>query len=67
MPINFTQLKQALGCLSCNEWSDSAGNLVRLSVEDLTALHALREAKRLSNAPTEANALGDRMPSLSSC
>jgi hypothetical protein len=37
--------RHLLGCLSCNEWSDSAGNLVRLSVEDLTALHALREAK----------------------
>jgi hypothetical protein len=34
--------RHLLGCLSCNEWSDSAGNLVKLSVEDLAALHALR-------------------------
>jgi hypothetical protein len=30
------------GCLTCNEWHDNHGNLVRLSVEDLAALHALR-------------------------
>jgi hypothetical protein len=33
------------GCLTCNEWCDNAGNVVKLSVEDLAALHALREAK----------------------
>ena len=27
----------ARGCLTCNEWSDSAGNPVKLSVEDLAA------------------------------
>ena len=30
------------GCLTCNEWQDSAGNQVKLSVEDLAALHAMR-------------------------
>ena len=28
---------------SCNEWHDNYGNLLRLSVEDLAALHALRK------------------------
>jgi hypothetical protein len=35
--------RHLLGCLSCNEWSDSAGNVVKLSVEDLAALHALQK------------------------
>jgi hypothetical protein len=30
------------GCLTCNEWHDNHGNLVRLSEDDLAALHALR-------------------------
>ena len=30
------------GCPTCNEWRNSAGNPVKLSVEDLAALHALR-------------------------
>ena len=30
------------GCITCNEWRDSAGNQVKLSVEDLAALHAMR-------------------------
>ena len=30
------------GCLTCNEWRDSEGNAVKLSLEDLAALHALR-------------------------
>ena len=29
------------GCLTCNDWRDSAGNVAKLSVEDLAALHAL--------------------------
>jgi hypothetical protein len=31
------------GCLTWNGWRDSQGNLVRLSVEDLAALHELRK------------------------
>jgi hypothetical protein len=31
-----------VGCLSCNLWCDRDGNAVRLSEEDLAALHALR-------------------------
>jgi hypothetical protein len=50
--------RHLLGCLSCNEWSDSAGNLVRLSVEDLTALHALREAKKLAMRRPKPTPLG---------
>ena len=34
--------RHLLGCLTCNEWRDGAGNSVKLSVEDLAALHALR-------------------------
>jgi len=34
--------KQLRGCVTCNEWHDNHGNLVRLSVEDLAALQALR-------------------------
>jgi len=34
------------GCGTCNEWRDSEGNAVKLSVEDLTALHALRRADK---------------------
>jgi hypothetical protein len=30
------------GCLTCNKWRDGQGNQVKLSVEDLAALHALR-------------------------
>jgi hypothetical protein len=30
------------GCLTCNEWHDRHGNLVRLSEEDLATLHSLR-------------------------
>ena len=30
------------GCLTCNEWRDSAGDVVKLSVDDLAAVHALR-------------------------
>ena len=42
------------GCLTCNEWRDSAGNAVKLSVEDLAALHARIEkmkAMARRNAP----------------
>jgi hypothetical protein len=31
------------GCPTCNQWRDGQGNLVKLSVEDLAALHALRK------------------------
>ena len=34
--------KQLVGCLTCNEWLDDEGNLIKLSVKDLAALHALR-------------------------
>ena len=34
--------KQLVGCLTCNEWLDDEGNLTKLSVEGLAALHALR-------------------------
>ena len=34
--------RHLLGCLTCNAWRDSAGNVVKLSVEDLAALHALK-------------------------
>jgi hypothetical protein len=30
------------GCMTCNTWQDGDGNVVKLSVEDLAALHALR-------------------------
>jgi len=30
------------GCATCNDWRDSDGNAVKLSVEDLAALHMLR-------------------------
>jgi hypothetical protein len=30
------------GCLTCNKWQDGDGNVVKLSVEDLAALHAPR-------------------------
>ena len=30
------------GCLTCNGWRDDEGNLIKLSAEDLAALHALR-------------------------
>ena len=30
------------GCITCNLWRDQDGNVVRLSVEDLSALHAFR-------------------------
>ena len=33
------------GCLTCNLWQNSAGNVVKLSVEDLAALHAIRRTK----------------------
>jgi hypothetical protein len=33
--------KHLRGCLTCNGWRDSEDNFVELSVEDLTALHAL--------------------------
>ena len=29
-------------CMTCNIWQDQDGNMVKLSVEDLAALHALR-------------------------
>ena len=32
-----------VGCLSCNLWCDRDGNAVRLSEEELAALHALRK------------------------
>jgi hypothetical protein len=31
-----------VGCPSCNLWCDKDGNVVKLSVEDLAALHAVR-------------------------
>jgi hypothetical protein len=31
------------GCLTCNGWRDPDDKLVKLSVEDLAALHALRK------------------------
>ena len=34
--------RRLTGCMTCNEWHDNHGNLVRLSVEDLAALQALR-------------------------
>ena len=34
--------KQLVGCLTCNEWLDKDGNLIKLSVEDLAVLRALR-------------------------
>ena len=34
--------KRLVGCLTCNEWLDDEGNLTKLSVEGLAALHALR-------------------------
>jgi hypothetical protein len=33
------------GCLTCNEWHDNHGNLIRLSEKDLAALHALRKSR----------------------
>ena len=33
--------RHLLGCLTCNEWRDSAGNSVKLSEEDLFAMHAM--------------------------
>ena len=35
--------RHLLGCHTCNEWCDSAGNAVKLSEADLAALHALRQ------------------------
>ena len=32
------------GCMNCNIWWSAEGNKVRLSEEDLAALHALRRA-----------------------
>jgi hypothetical protein len=32
------------GCLICNEWRDDQGNVVKLSAEDVMALHALRRS-----------------------
>jgi hypothetical protein len=34
------------GCMTCNLWRDSEGNVVKLSVEDLAALQALRKKGR---------------------
>jgi hypothetical protein len=31
-----------IGCLTCNEWHGEDGNPIKLSVEDLAALHELR-------------------------
>jgi hypothetical protein len=31
------------GCMTCNIWQDQDGHAVKLSVEDLAALHALRK------------------------
>jgi hypothetical protein len=53
MPDTCTDCKQPIievdnrgkhlrGCLSCNEWHDNHGNRVKLSVEDLAALQALK-------------------------
>ena len=47
MPGTCHECKRPLivlvGCLSCNLWCDRDGNAVRLSEEDLAALHALRK------------------------
>jgi hypothetical protein len=44
-----------VGCLSCNLWCDRDGNAVKLSVEDLAALHAaeVRGAGRSRRPPLD--------------
>ena len=36
--------RHLVGCLICNLWTDKDGNAVRLSEEDVVALHAMRRA-----------------------
>ena len=47
--------KRLRGCMNCNIWWSLTDAKVRLSEEDLRALHALRRGK---GAPTEADYIG---------
>jgi hypothetical protein len=41
--IEIDNRRQRLrGCMTCNEWYDDKGNLIRLPLENLSALHARR-------------------------
>jgi hypothetical protein len=46
------------GCLSCNGWRDDEGNFVKLSVEDLAALHELRGTDRSPSVASTPGLLG---------